>query len=83
MLAWLSDFGAGNPDISVRAPDFEPSAMPRASGQQARKPVKRRAADTSEGPPRRRTGSGKAQQDEHGISSEVQVCPCSPGGAFA
>lgn len=55
-----------------------PEAVPRTSGGGGgRKPLKRRAVDAGEMHSRRRTGPGRPPQDEHGISSEVQVCPCS------
>lgn len=72
VLGWLSGFGAGNADVNVQTPDYEPEVVPRSSGGPGRKPMKRRAVDAAEGPPRRRTGQGRPPQDEHGISSEVQ-----------
>ena len=74
VLSWLSEFGAGSADVSIQIPDdYMPEAVPRTSGGQGRKPMKRRAVDAGEMPPRRRTGYGRPPQDENGISSEVQV----------
>ena len=74
-MAWLESIGVVTQDASKLPPDFDSADLPRATSQPARKPGKRRAADGTEGAPRRRTGLGRQQQDENGISFEVQVRP--------